>query len=65
MNLFCKALSLADPAKRCDFLNHACAGRPALRAQVEKLLAVQAEAESFFAEAERAIGLRSKAYPKQ
>ena len=61
MDLFCEALSYADPAARGDFLGHACAGRPVLRAHVEKLLAVQAEAERFFAEAERAIGLAVEA----
>jgi len=57
-DLFNEVLCLTDPEKRKTFLDETCAGRPALRAQVEALLAVHAEAERFFAEAERATGLQ-------
>lgn len=60
-DLFFKALGQPDPVKRSVFLGRACAGKPALRARVEELLAVQAEAESFFAEAERATRIQMKA----
>lgn len=45
--LFFEALGQSDPVKRSVFLGRACAGEPALRARVEKLLAVQTEAERF------------------
>jgi len=63
--LYCEALSYADPAERGAFLDRACAGRPVLRAPGEKLLAGQAGAERFFAEAALAIGLAGEARPGQ
>ena len=54
-DLFCEALSRTDPAERTAFLDQTCAGKPVLRARVEEMLAVHAEAERFFTEAELAI----------
>ena len=56
-DLFFEALSRTDPAERTAFLDQTCAGKPVLRARVEKMLAVHAEADKFFAEAELAISL--------
>lgn len=64
-DLFYEALSQTDPAKRGAFLDQTCAGRPVLRARVEALLAAQAEAESFFAEAELATGSQMDAHQIQ
>lgn len=58
-NLFYEALGHADLVKRNEFLDHACAGNDVLRARMEELLAVQARAEKFFAEA----GLASDLLP--
>jgi hypothetical protein len=60
-DLFFKALEQPDPVKRGVFLGRACSGRPGLRARVEKLLAIQTEAERFFAEVERATRIQMKA----
>ena len=57
-NLFCEVLCRTDPAARKIFLDRMCAGQPVLRARVEALLAVHAEAERFFAETERATVLQ-------
>jgi hypothetical protein len=64
-DLFCEALSQADPAKRSAFLDQTCAGRPVLRARVEELLAVHADAERFFAKAELATSLQMNGHHKQ
>ena len=64
-NLFCEALSQANPAKRSALLDMTCAGRPVLRARVEELLAVHAEAERFFAQAEFATSLQLEAHQTQ
>jgi hypothetical protein len=64
-NLFCEALSRTDPAKRSAFLDQTCADSSVLRARVEALLAVYAEAERFFAEAELATSLQIEAHQKQ
>jgi hypothetical protein len=61
-DLFYEASSQADPLRRSTFLDQTCAGRPVLRARVEALLAVQAEAERFFAEAELATNLQMDAH---
>ena len=45
--LFTEALEVADPAARAAFLDRACAGDPALRGRIERLLAQHAEAGSF------------------
>ncbi|HVJ83279.1 MAG TPA: hypothetical protein VNC50_19595, partial [Planctomycetia bacterium] len=39
--LFFAALERTDPQERTSFLDEACAGNPALRARVERLLAAQ------------------------
>jgi hypothetical protein len=57
-DLFCEALSRADPAKHAAILDQACAGKPVLRARVEEMLAVHAEAERFFSSAEQATHLK-------
>jgi serine/threonine protein kinase/tetratricopeptide (TPR) repeat protein len=48
-DLFLKALELHSPAERQTYLDGACAGNPALRAQVEALLQADAQAGSFLA----------------
>lgn len=48
--IFLAALELRDAAPRREFLARACAGSPALRAEVERYLAIHTEAERFFAE---------------
>ena len=58
MDLLYEAVMLADPAKRGAFLDQACAGNSNLRARVEKLLVIHAEAEKFFARAEPATHLK-------
>jgi hypothetical protein len=63
-DLFCEALSRTDPAKRSVFLDQTCAGKPVLRARVEELLAVHAEAERFFAKAELAISFQLEVFQK-
>jgi hypothetical protein len=50
-DLFCEALDFADPAARRSFLDRACAGDVTLRKHVEKLLAIQPQADRFFAAA--------------
>ena len=47
--LFWEVLRRKDPEAHGAFLDAACAGQPDLRARVEALLAVRAEAERFFA----------------
>lgn len=44
------ALCIKDEAKRKSFLERACARNPVMRAEIEALLAMQADAEEFFAE---------------
>ncbi len=46
--LFEAAAGIADPAERAAFLDRACHGDPELRGQLEKLLALQDDAEDFF-----------------
>ena len=58
-DLFCEALSRTDLAKRAAFLDQACVGNSNLRARVEKLLVIHAEAEKFFAIAEPAACLKA------
>jgi hypothetical protein len=43
------ALGLVDPARRSRFLDRVCAGDPALRARLDRLLEDDARAETFFA----------------
>src|SRR4051794_24177741 len=45
--VFSKALEFADPAERARYVEKACAGNAALRAEVEGLLGALAEAGSF------------------
>jgi hypothetical protein len=53
--LFYEALCLTDPVLRRKYLDDVCAGNPTLRARLEKLLAMQSDAEQFFVQAELAI----------
>src|SRR5690349_16283464 len=46
-SLFLSALEIADPAERSAYLDRACAGDPALRAQVELLLQAHHEPGQF------------------
>jgi serine/threonine protein kinase len=46
--VFCEALEITDPDQRRQFLDQACAADKALRAQVEKLLALSQSAGDFF-----------------
>ena len=52
--LFEAASRLTDPAARQAFLEQACRHNPAKRQRIEWLLALQPDAEQFFAEAEDA-----------
>ncbi len=53
--IFEAALELSDPAARAALLDRACVGQPGLRAQLEELIAVQAQAEQFFSESITAV----------
>ncbi len=53
--VFCEALEIADPAQRRLFLDQACGTDQALRAQVEKLLALSQGAGEFFMECAPAL----------
>src|ERR1035438_4882204 len=46
--VFCEALEMTDPDQRRQFLDQACGADKALRAQVEKLLALSQSAGDFF-----------------
>jgi len=48
-DIFDQARQIKDPAQRAVYLDRACAGDRALRARLEGLLAVQPDAEAFFA----------------
>jgi len=61
--LFFTALNLPDLDQRRLFLDHACAGNPALRATVEELLAAQGDAEHFFSKGATALNLPSDEIP--
>ena len=54
-DLYFELLSRTDPAERTDFLDQTCAGKPVLRARMEKILALSQQADKFFAKAELAI----------
>ena len=54
--LFQGALELDSPHKRASFLDRMCAGEPALRAEVEELLAAAEAAEAVFQPREPAHG---------
>lgn len=51
-DIYFAALEQPDAAQRRVFVDQACAGTPELRTEVEKLVALAAEADRFFAEAE-------------
>src|ERR1039458_5719838 len=46
--VFCEALEITDPHQRRQFLDQACGADKALRAQIEKLLALSQSAGDFF-----------------
>ncbi len=47
IKIFGEALGLGASAKRASYLEHACAGNPELRQEVESLLSAHARAEGF------------------
>jgi hypothetical protein len=49
MSVFGRAVEIAAPRDRAAFLDEACAGRPAVRAEVEELLNAHGDAGSFMA----------------
>ena len=49
-SLFAEALLMADPVEREAFLEQACAGEPALRLRITKLLAAHVHSEVFFSD---------------
>jgi eukaryotic-like serine/threonine-protein kinase len=53
--VFCQALEIADPEQRRQFLDQACGADPALREQVEKLLALSPSAGDFFKDCALAV----------
>lgn len=53
--IFVAALEFPDAARRRAFLDRECDGLPALRADVEQLLGIHAEAERFFAETDLSL----------
>src|SRR5690606_30419127 len=46
-SIFLEALEILDPARRREYLERACGGDPALRGQVEELLAAQERTGEF------------------
>lgn len=50
--IFWSALQISAPAERAAFLNDACQDRPTLREKVDRMLALQPEADEFFLEAQ-------------
>ena len=48
-SIFAAARELTDPAERRALLDRACAGEPALRQRLEKMVAALAEADNFAA----------------
>ena len=58
--VFYAALNVSDPAQRKRFLDQACAGQAELRAEVESLLAGEAEAEQRFAKGGAALNLTAE-----
>jgi tetratricopeptide (TPR) repeat protein len=59
--LFDAARVLADPDERRAFLEGACRGDPELRSRIEELLAVESEAEQFFADGSLALSVTGSA----
>ena len=53
--VFVEALEIADPEQRSQFLDQACGADPALREQVEKLLALSPSAGDFFKDCSPAL----------
>jgi len=49
-SIYLKARDIADPTERAEFLEDACANLPALRQQIERMLADEGRAEAFFRE---------------
>ena len=47
MSVFGRAVEIASPRDRAAFLDEACSGRPAVRAEVEELLNAHGRAGSF------------------
>ncbi|HTU88466.1 MAG TPA: hypothetical protein VMF69_00060, partial [Gemmataceae bacterium] len=55
-SLFLAALDIADPSERSAYLDRACAGDAALRAQVEQLLKAHQASGSFMQHPAIALG---------
>jgi len=55
--IFDAARTLSDAAARATFLDQSCAGDPALRARLDRLLAVAADADRFFADGGTALSV--------
>src|SRR5271157_6328737 len=53
--VFCQALEITDPEQRRQFLDQACGADQALRAQVERLLALSKGAGDFFSDCRPAL----------
>jgi hypothetical protein len=57
-DLFCSTIEIKSTAEREAFLRRECEGDPELRAAVDKLPALQPQAEKFFEEFETAKAVR-------
>jgi eukaryotic-like serine/threonine-protein kinase len=68
-SIFWEALALQSPAERAAYLQRACGGDQALRAQVEELLAADPKVQSFLEspplEAQLPLGPRAHQAPEQ
>jgi hypothetical protein len=64
-DIFEAAGALTDAGARRAFLQEACPHDPVMRVEIEKLLALQSDAERFFAEAELATQLQKETQRKQ
>jgi serine/threonine protein kinase/tetratricopeptide (TPR) repeat protein len=56
-SLFCEALDRPTEREQAEYLDQACAGRPALRARVEALLRAHREGVSFLGEPSGSVGV--------
>jgi serine/threonine protein kinase len=63
--IFYTAASISDAEQRGRYLDQSCAGDPNLRAVVDKMLARQAAAESFFAASQAALSWPQKSPPME
>src|SRR5262249_13834415 len=61
-SVFGRAVEIATPAGRAAFLEEACAGHPAVRAEVEALLSALGGAGSFMGRPAAALACSTAAY---